>query len=391
MALGLRLGITHNLGVAVLVSGQTWSSQAEGVASFGAGLSLLRASDAGYETTTGYQPSVGGSNIGRIATYAGVKGLRIEGATDDELSGTNASDVSSWGTFGGATIGSAITGPDGTASARRVTSPSSGTIFISQGALSGGRRSVSFWCKIVDPLKTTVQVQVFDGGSHAGTATLAASGWVQRSVELTSSNTAGAFLSLLDARDWSGPGIGGIAAQAQEADVAMIQWEAGPASTWTATARSAEVLLDTASAASLNGRVRIDVTWVPDVSAASAVTWARTEMVIAWIDDANYVAVDTARRQIRLVVDGVRVQLPGVLPAWAAGDTFAFSLSPLGGGLPSGTYTRNGGAAVSLGIGLALPALRTQTDTTIAWFARGLTSATATQQLQGLIAAEPTA
>ena len=343
------------------------------------GVSVLRSSDAGYETSTGIVLSVGGSDIGRIATRSGSTGLRIERSTANIVPAGKQRALDTWTTFAGTSVGGATTGPDGTSNAHRVTTPAGGSLYYSYATLiAAGGYGYSAWAKYADPAKTSLQFQIYDGSPHAAVTTIG-SAWAQVGARIVTTSTATITITIAEGRDF---GFGTVPADAY---LDLVQLEAGPPSTFTASSRSAEIVRDTASAAGMSGRVQIDVPiWCPDISAADAVTWGRTEMVIAWIDENNFIAVDTARRQVRVVVDGVRSILPGVLPAWSANDVLTFSIAPIGDSSPKGTYTYNG-ARGSLGTGQALPALRTEDDTVLSWFARGTTSATATDQLQGLV------
>src|SRR5262249_37501184 len=140
------------------------------------------------------------------------------------------------------------------------------------------------------------------------------------------------------------------------------------ASTWTSTSRAGEALQDSTTGPLLGSSLGLHIVWRPDMAQSEAVSAGLVRMRIWGVDDNTKVEIEADRRLVHVVVDGVDATLPGKLPAWAADSLFVLDLAGIGNGAPSGTYAYDGGAAVSLGEGPALPTLRTAAAL-ITWFA----------------------
>jgi hypothetical protein len=341
-----------------------------GVGSLPAGFSIVRASDAGYETGTGFVPSVGGVNVARVASMGGYVGLRIEGPTvgiGNELDHAG-SIVDGDGVWVGPTVTGGILGPDGTNGAVHGSTPTDARIVyqLTSRSLPAGTHTLSVWAQ-----KGTIAAFQFGlsaSGVQFESAVTLTTGWVRYVATFTGLSANQDYALFGDG--YSGISVGGIHA-AQDANLAMPMFEQGPlASSWTATTRAGEVLHDTATAAGLNGRAEFRVRWIPDYSAAQMAAAGLTRARIVGADDNNCVEVETDRMQIRVVVDGVATLLPTVPPSWSALVPIDFDVSAVGGGPPMGTYAIALGSPVSLGMGDVLPRLRTAASgQTLSWFA----------------------
>lgn len=338
--------------------------------SFPAGLSLLRSSDAGYEVSGGFKPSVGGNDIARVAFLGSTSALRIERSETNIAQNSTTLTANGWS--GDATITAGQTGPDGATGAYRVQRNTStqGPFVTSATSFPSGPVTFATWVK--PNTQNNYQQQLFVAGTTlaAGTTSLAA-GWNR----FVSTHTVGGntgIIALCVAFDRSSNG--GISAVTEDVFV-EYPWVANGlhARSWHVSTAAGDILQDTASAPLISGRAAVRVGWRPDISQATAAADGRTRFRVVGIPDGlSWIDVDTARQYVVLNVDGVRSVLGGFasIPAWNALDSHLFDIEGWGGGTPTGTLSTNGGGAFSIGSGSAmLPYLRTESDTVLNWFA----------------------
>jgi hypothetical protein len=360
-----------------VLSSIDFSSLSVGASATPGGLTITRASVAGAENgDTAFKVNCSAINEGRIAQRGSNVGLRLERATTNLL--TNPRDAQNWTNAasggGSSTTGASTTDPDGVSRTMALHSILSGGYSKYQNPItvaSGSIYSVSAWLK-PDTGNNTYEFNAFDSTSRAIGGTLQA-GWQRVSTQITTgSNTAG----LVPA---DGRLNNSIAAAARNYYSDLHQYELGPVSTWISGTRAGEnVSIPAASAWALSGAIKMEVTWVPDISAANAVTCGLSNFRLWTLDANNYAEIVLSTRIVKVVIGGQAELLPNALPSWSADDTLVIRVFA-GNGVPTGLYIHNGGTATSLGSGSSQPYM------IVASAPLDVFCNSTTQQLQGII------
>lgn len=344
-------------------------------------LSFTRASAERYApvSAAALAASTFGTDVPVIGQLAGAatRGLLVEPAAVNMFaSPTNLTNVA-WSGTGTVTAG--VTGPDGNASAYHlVTGAGQNGLFQDLGNNTNFLNfQVSAYLK--SGLSTTLVAVIYPDLIYFGGSNTLTTSWARYTF---SNNAQGQstndviFSRTVTAGLTPPPGIN----DPEDCYIAFPQAEAGPwPTTFTRTPRAGERPYNfAASAVVFGGTLEIEVGFSSFWGTAQLGQVGDGNKRICTLDGNTFVEIDGVHRQIRATVGGTPVVFPVVL-VWNQFDQIVIHIR-IGNGFPSGWYSVNGGARISLGAAGALhPYLLTE-DAAIDFFCDN-TTGTASLQL----------